>query len=157
MARHYGIGCGRFSARQVLAGEARDLTDDDLRALFAAVNARFGLRAVAVTLRRAESAERHLWESAAGSADGAFARSPRPRPILLQDRLGGGDAWDGGFFYGLLTAGLEGAGLAKGVRVGDAATRLKQTLMFDLPILDRAELQALLNADASDTGATTVR
>jgi len=38
------------------------------------------------------------------------------------------------------------------VLVGDAATRLKQTLMFDLPIIDKAEVQALMTADAAEGG-----
>ena len=41
--------------------------------------------------------------------------------------------------------------------VGDAATRLKQTLMFDLPIVDKAEIQALLKADAVGGGKRTSR
>jgi len=55
---------------------------------------------------------------------------------------GGGDTWNAGFYYGVLSAGLNPEGLAKGIAVGDAATRLQQTLMFDLPIVDKAEIQA---------------
>jgi hypothetical protein len=43
------------------------------------------------------------------------------------------------------------------VLVGDAATRLKQTLMFDLPILDRAEIQALMRSDVEGGGKRTAR
>ena len=157
MARHYGIGCGRYSADQVMGGEATTIEDDDLRAFGETVTRRFNLRAVAVTLRRMESSEQHQWESAAMSADGAFARSAQLRPILLQDRIGGGDAWNGGFYYGILTAGLNADGLAKGICVGDAATRLKQTLMFDLPIITSAEVQSLIAADSSGTGSQTIR
>ena len=39
---------------------------------------------------------------------------------------------------------------------GDAATRLKQTLMFDLPIVDKAEVQALLRSDVLGRGETHV-
>jgi hypothetical protein len=46
----------------------------------------------------------------------------------------GGDTWNGGFYYGLLTAGFGLDGLRKGVLVGDAATQIKQTIMFDLPL-----------------------
>lgn len=157
MARHYGIGCGRYSAAAILNGEAQTLEDDDLRAFGEVVTRRFNLKLVAVTLRRSHSAEEHEWEAAAMLADGTFARSAVARPILLQDRIGGGDAWDGGFYYGLITDGLTAAGVAKGICVGDAATRLKQTLMFDLPIITKAEVQALINADASGVGAQTIR
>jgi 2-dehydro-3-deoxygluconokinase len=157
MALHYGIGCGRYSVQQVLRGEARDLQDDDLRQFGAAVIERFDLRAVAVTLRRSDSSEQHQWETAAIHRDGGYFRSPKPQPIMVQDRIGGGDAWTGGFYYGILTAGLGADGLEKGVLVGDAATRIKQTLMFDLPVINSAEIQALLVADSLGVQNGTVR
>ena len=75
----------------------------------------------------------------------------------LWDRLGGGDTWNAGFYYGLLTESDPAARLAKGVQVGDAATLLKQTLMYDLPIITKAEVQALLNAQARGGGKRTER
>ena len=48
-------------------------------------------------------------------------------------------------------------GITKGVLVGDAATRIKQTLMFDLPVIDREEVQALMKADAFGGGRRTAR
>lgn len=80
-------------------------------------------------------------------AEGNFFRSPAIKSITLLDRLGGGDTWNAGFYYGLLTEGFNAGGLVKGVLVGDAATRLQQTLMFDLPIIDKNEIQALVRAD----------
>jgi sugar/nucleoside kinase (ribokinase family) len=74
-------------------------------------------------------------------------RSPAVKPITLCDRLGGGDVWTAGFYYGLLTEDLGSRGITKGVLVGDAATRLKQTLMFDLPIIEKSEIQAVMTAD----------
>jgi len=157
MALHYGIGCGRYSATQVLNGEARELDDDDLRQFGADVIQRFGLRMVAVTLRHTTSSERHLWEAAVIHCDGTFCRSPKPQPILLQDRIGGGDAWAGGFYYGLLTSNMRSDGLEKALMVGDAAARLKQTFMFDLPMISGAEIDALMVADSSGGHDDTVR
>lgn len=157
MARHYGIRCGRYSAQQINDGEMGELHDDDLRAFGEEVTRRFNLRVVAVTLRQSESSEHHLWEAAAIDRDGQFFRSAVPREIYLADRIGGGDAWLGGFYYGLLTAGINAAGLEKGVVVGDAATRLKQTIMFDLPLITKAEVQALIQADALGANNLTVR
>ena len=37
--------------------------------------------------------------------------------------------------------------MEKGVLVGDAATRMKQTMMFDLPVVTKGEVQDLLKAD----------
>ena len=90
-------------------------------------------------------------------AGGAFFRSPAVKPITLLDRLGGGDTWNAGFYYGFLTEGLNQRGLEKGVLVGDAATRLKQTLMFDLPIVDKAEIRDLMVADVAGGGKRTSR
>ena len=80
-----------------------------------------------------------------------------PREIYITDRIGGGDAWNSGFYYGLLTSGVNPAGFEKGLIVGDAATRLKQTIMFDLPIITKAEIQALIQADDRGGNNQTVR
>jgi 2-dehydro-3-deoxygluconokinase len=157
MAKLYGLSCGRYSAKQIVDGDLDRLEDDDIRAFAEQVHRKFLTRIVAVTIRYPDSFEQHRWESAAVDADGHFFRSPAVKPITLLDRLGGGDTWNAGFYYGLLTEGFNGEGMEKGVLVGDAATRLKQTLMFDLPILDRAEIQALLEADVLGGGKRTSR
>ena len=86
-----------------------------------------------------------------------FFRSAAVRPIVLWDRLGGGDTWNGGFYYGLLTEPDRATAIRKGVLVGDAATRLKQTLMFDLPIVTRQEIQARMRADVMGGAKRTAR
>jgi len=91
------------------------------------------------------------------NAEGHFFRSPAVKPIVLLDRLGGGDTWNAGFYYGLLTENFSSEGLDKGVLVGDAATRLKQTMMFDLPMIDKADVQALMKADVLGGGKRTAR
>jgi 2-dehydro-3-deoxygluconokinase len=157
MAELYGIGCGRYTARQITDGDIGPLEDDDIRAFARDVMERFAVRVLAITIRYPDSFEQHRWESAAADSEGCFFRSPAVRSVTLWDRLGGGDTWNAGFYYGLLTAGLDETGLAKGVLVGDAATRLKQTLMYDLPIIDRAEVAALMKADAAGGGKRTAR
>jgi 2-dehydro-3-deoxygluconokinase len=156
MARFFDLGCARFSARALLETSPA-LEDEDLQALASAVLSRFDLEVVALTLRQVDSLEHHRWESAAASRDGAFFRSPAARPVSVADRLGGGDAWTAGFYYGLLTGGWTSAGLVKGVLVGDAAARLKQTFMFDIPVLDRREVEALLEADLAGGATHPVR
>ncbi len=137
MAAIYGIGCGQWSPEQIDKGEMGEITDEDLRSFISRVGEMFKTKIVAVTIRYPDTFEQHRWESAAMDDQGHFYRSPAVRNIVLWDRLGGGDTWNGGFYYGLLTAGFEAEGLEKGVLVGDAATRLKQTLMFDLPIVTK--------------------
>jgi len=157
MAAIYGIGCGRYSAEQIDKGDIGELSDADIKAFAGEVGERFKTRVVAITIRYPDSFEVHRWETAAMDDQGHFFRSPAVRPIVLWDRLGGGDTWNGGFYYGLLTAGLGPEGIEKGVLVGDAATRLKQTLMFDLPIVSRREVQDLLKADALGGGKRVAR
>jgi 2-dehydro-3-deoxygluconokinase len=157
MAELYGIGCGQYSAKQISDGDIGHLEDDDIRAFAEQVHQQFNLKIVAITIRYPDSFEQHRWESAAMHASGAFFRSPAVKPITLWDRLGGGDTWNAGFYYGLLTQDLAAESIVKGVLVGDAATRLKQTLMFDLPIIDKTEVQALMKADIAGGGKRTSR
>jgi len=150
LTRFYGLRC------EAPGADGR-LSDGALQGLLQQAIADFQLQIVAVTLRYADSYEAHRWESAALDAAGHFARSRAVRPMVLWDRLGGGDAWTAGFYYGLLTEPDPARALQKGILVGDAATRLKQTLMFDLPIVSRQDVQALLEADEAGGATRTVR
>ncbi len=157
MSGLYGLGAGRYTPEQISKGDFGPLEDHDLRAFMGELLERFRARVVAVTIRYPDTFEQHRWESAAIDADGHFFRSPAVRNVVLLDRLGGGDTWNAGFYYGLLTEADPVRALEKGVMVGDAATCLKQTLMFDLPIITRQEVQALLNAWAVGGGKRTTR
>ena len=157
MAKLYGLGCGRVSAEAIDKGDIDRLDDEDIQAFLRQLVEMFRLKVAAVTIRYPDTHEQHRWESAAMDAQGHFFRSPVIRSIVLGDRLGGGDTWNGGFYYGLLTEGDPARALQKGVLVGDAATRLKQTLMYDLPIITRQEVQALLKADVAGGGKRTTR
>jgi 2-dehydro-3-deoxygluconokinase len=149
MAGLYGIPCGRYSVKEVLNGEMGQIEDDDIRKFAADVCEKFNVKIVTIPIRYADSFENHRWESAAVDNEGHFFRSPAVKPIALLDRLGGGDSWNSGFYYGLITAGFTPDGMRKGVLVGDAVTRLKQTLMFDLPILEKEEVSNLMKEDSS--------
>lgn len=157
MAKLYGIGCGQYSAEEIEKGDFGHLEDDDIKAFAHEVGQRFKTKIVAVTIRYPDTFEEHRWEAAAMDGEGNFFRSPAVKPIVLLDRLGGGDTWNGGFYYGLLTEGFNATGLEKGLLVGDAATRIKQTLMFDLPIVTKAEVQALMRSDVLGGGKRTAR
>ena len=157
MAEIYGMDCGQYSAEQIVKGDLGPIEDEDIRAFAAEIHERFATRVVAITIRYPDSFEAHRWESAAADAEGNVFRSLSVKPITLWDRLGGGDTWNAGFYYGLLTAGFGADGLRKGVLVGDAATRIKQTLMFDLPMIDKDEVQALMRADVVGGGKRTSR
>jgi len=157
MAKLYGLSCGRVGADAIVRGEIGHLEDGDVTAFMQDLIKRFQLKVAAVTIRYPDTFEQHRWESAALDWNGHFFRSGAVRPVVLWDRLGGGDTWNGGFYYGLLTEDDAALAIQKGVLVGDAATRLKQTLMFDLPIVTKEEIQALLTADVTGGGKRTAR
>lgn len=157
MAKLYDIGCGQYSAKQVVDGDIGRIEDDDICEFSQKTFETFNVKMVAITIRYPDTFEQHRWESAAMDAEGNFFRSPAVRPVTLWDRLGGGDTWNAGFYYGLLSEGFNAEGIVKGTLVGDAATRLKQTMMFDLPIVDKAEIQALMKAEAFGGGKRTSR
>jgi 2-dehydro-3-deoxygluconokinase len=157
MAKLYDIGCGQYSAKQVVDGDIGRIEDDDIREFSQKTFEIFNVKIVAITVRYPDTFEQHRWESAAMDTEGNFFRSPAVRPVTLCDRLGGGDTWNAGFYYGLLSEGFNAEGIVKGTLVGDAATRLKQTMMFDLPIIDKAEIQALMKAEAFGGGKRTSR
>lgn len=157
MAALYGIGCGKYSAEQIDKGDIGELSDEDLRAFACQVGEQFKTEIVAITIRYPDTFEQHRWETAAMDLQGNFFRSPEVKPIVLLDRLGGGDTWNGGFYYGLLTAGFNAGGIEKGILVGDAATRIKQTLMFDLPVVTKGEIQDLIKADVLGGGKRVAR
>jgi 2-dehydro-3-deoxygluconokinase len=157
MAGLYGIPCGKYSVRQIMDGELDHVEEDDLGRLAQTICRRFNVKMVAITIRYPDSPENQRWESAVMDCEGNFFRSPAIRPIVLLDRLGGGDAWTAGFYYGLLTAGFQMDGMRKGILVGDAATRIKQTLMFDLPMIDRAEISSLMDEDETGGGKQVER
>jgi 2-dehydro-3-deoxygluconokinase len=157
MAKLYGIGCGQYSAQQIVDGDIGQIEDDDIRTFAQTVMDQFAVRTVAITIRYPDTFEQHRWESAAMDIDGHFFRSPAVKPITLLDRLGGGDTWNAGFYYGLLTEDNAEGAVQKGVLVGDAATRLKQTIMFDVPIIDKSEVQALMKEDVLGGGKRTAR
>ncbi|HET9493209.1 MAG TPA: sugar kinase [Chloroflexia bacterium] len=157
MAALYGFGCGQYSAEEIDKGDIGDLSDDDIKSFATQVGEYFNTRIVAITVRYPDTFEEQRWESAAMDDKGNFFRSPGVKQMVLWDRLGGGDTWNGGFYYGLLTEGFGPHGMEKGVLVGDAATRIKQTLMFDLPIVTRSEVQDLMKEDVVGGGKRVSR
>ncbi len=152
MAKIYGMNCGKYSAEAINRGDIGPLNDADLKAFTRQVQDRFQVSIVGVTIRYPDSFEQHRWESVALDDQGRFFRSPAIKPIVLWDRIGGGDTWNSGFYYGLLTESDRAAGIEKGVIVGDAITRLKQTLMFDLGIVTKEEVQSLIQSDVTGGG-----
>lgn len=95
------------------------------------------LAIVATTLRQVRSATVNDWSAVCHTRDG-FHVGPILDGLEILDRVGGGDSFASGFFYGLLTgAGVESA-LAYGVAHGALAmTTPGDTSMATLPEVER--------------------
>jgi len=107
-------------------------------AMLEKVVARFpNVKVVATTLREVESASRHRW-SAVAWADGKTYQAPVMELDIL-DRVGGGDGFASGLFYGLLT----GTSLEDAVRLGWAHGALLTTFPGDTTMASLPQVKAL--------------
>ena len=86
---------------------------------------RFGLRAVAITLRENISVWRNRW-TAIAYADGKFYDDVT-YDVEIVDRIGAGDSFTAGFIYGYLQGDIQ-----LGVRYGNAAAAIKHSMPGDL-------------------------
>lgn len=91
-------------------------------------------------------------------ADGAMAGEPGGQIVQQSafvaeevERLGGGDAFAAGFLYAYLTALDQSDRLAMALRWGAASAALKYTIPGDAPLIDRKEVEALLQQDGQST------
>lgn len=96
-------------------------------------------KVVATTLRDVRSANRHTW-SAVAWINGRSYTVPACELDVL-DRVGGGDGFASGFFYGLLT----GASPEDAVRLGWAHGALLTTYSGDTTMASLEEVRALAN------------
>jgi 2-dehydro-3-deoxygluconokinase len=95
-----------------------------------------GVKVVATTLREVRSTSRHAW-SAVAWIDGQTYQAPTCELDVL-DRVGGGDGFAAGLFYGL----LGGASGEDAVRLGWAHGALLTTYPGDTTMATLAEVQA---------------
>jgi len=94
------------------------------------------VRAVATTLRAVRSANRHTWSAVAWVA-GETCTAPTCE-LDVHDRVGGGDGFASGFFYGL----LSGATPAEAVRLGWAHGALLTTFPGDTTMATLEQVRA---------------
>ncbi len=95
------------------------------------------VKAVATTLREVHSTNRHSW-SAVAWVDGKTSRAPTCE-LDVVDRVGGGDGYAAGFFYGL----LSGATPDEAVRLGWAHGALLTTFPGDTTMATLEQVRAL--------------
>ena len=95
-----------------------------------------GVKAVATTLREVHSTHRHTW-SAVAWVDGETVNAPTCDLEIL-DRVGGGDGFASGFFYGL----LSGATPQEAISLGWAHGALLTTTPGDTSMVTREQVRA---------------
>jgi 2-dehydro-3-deoxygluconokinase len=101
------------------------------------------IKAVATTLREVHSANRHTW-SAVAWLNGQTYSAPRLE-LDVYDRVGGGDGFSSGFFYGL----LMGAPLEEAVKLGWAHGALLTTYPGDTTMATLEQVRALAAGGSS--------
>ena len=97
------------------------------------------VKAIATTLREVHSASRHSW-SAVAWVNGRSYTAPVAE-LDIFDRVGGGDGFASGFFYGLLT----GAPVDESVRLGWAHGALLTTFPGDTTMATLEQVKAFAN------------
>ena len=98
-----------------------------------------GLQVIAVTLRSVRSATRNDWAALAWSRSRGFAHSTRRPDLEIFDRLGGGDSFASGLFYGI----MQLDDLFAAVELGVANGALAMTTPGDTTTAVLAEIEAL--------------
>lgn len=112
--------------------------------IFKQMKETFGFKYVVSTLRESYSASHNGWKALI--YDGKeFYQSKHYDVMPIIDRVGGGDSFSGGLIHGLLTYKTQGEALEFAV----AASALKHTINGDFNLVSKAEVETLMNGDAS--------
>ena len=107
------------------------------------ISRKYGIPAVAITLRGSISASENDW-SALLYKDGKPHFSKQYR-IHLVDRVGGGDSFGAGLIYSM----IHGFDAQKTIEFAAAASCLKQTIELDVNLSTPADVVALMGGDGS--------
>lgn len=104
---------------------------------------KFNFKYVVSSLRESYSASDNGWSGCI--YDGKEFYQSRKYNIRLVDRVGGGDSFAAGVICGL----LDGKDMKDALEFGVAASALKQTILGDINLSSRQEVDALVGGDAS--------
>lgn len=122
---------------------AGKLNREGYRSVAEQLCARFGFKAVAITLRSSISASDNDWAAMLYS-DGEAYFSPTYH-IRIVDRVGGGDSFGAGLIYAM----LNGKNLQDTVNFAVAASCLKHSIEHDFNLVSSSEVEALAAGNAS--------
>lgn len=104
---------------------------------------KFQFKYVVSSLRESYSASDNGWSACI--YDGNKFYHSRKYNIRIVDRVGGGDAFAGGLICGL----LDGKSMEDALEFAVAASALKHTIPGDFNLVSRAEVEVLVDGDAS--------
>jgi 2-dehydro-3-deoxygluconokinase len=119
--------------------------DGDHAAVLEAARTRLGLAVTVLSRKRGKVSRSVRLGSVAMGPDGHLIEGPW-REAEVVDRLGGGDAFAGGFIAGYVA---DHDDLARALALASAAQALKHTMPGDLLCATRAEIEAAMATDAT--------
>ena len=103
----------------------------------------FGLKKVAITLRKSHSASINGWSGMI--FDGKEAHFSREYTINIVDRVGGGDSFGAGLIYSLINTKSD----SEAIEFAAAASCIKHTIEGDFNICTKAEVDSLVKGGGS--------
>ncbi|MBQ6594075.1 MAG: sugar kinase [Clostridia bacterium] len=130
----------RAADTDIVAGK---LNRDGYRDVAAQIIAKYGVKAVAVSLRRSISASDNEWGGMLYTE--GEAHFSKTYPIHIVDRVGGGDSFSAGLIYGM----VHGYSAQDTIEYAVAASCLKQTIEMDFNLSTVEEVTRLMNGDGS--------
>lgn len=134
--------CLGFKAKNtdVTKGE---LNLDGFKDVFKQMQAKFGFKFIASSLRESYSASDNGWSALV--YDGTDFYHTKEYKVRIVDRVGSGDSFASGLIYGLVT----GMPMAEAAEFGVAASALKHTIPGDLNHATLTEVKELMKGDGS--------
>ena len=119
------------------------LSNDGYEKVARKIEEQYGIRTVAISMRRSISASDNDWGAMLYCGGKAFFS--RRYLIHLVDRVGGGDSFAGGVIYGL----MNGFDPQHTIEYAAAASCLKQTVEMDFSLSSVEEIEKLVKGNAS--------
>jgi 2-dehydro-3-deoxygluconokinase len=119
--------------------------EGDHAAVLDAARTRLGLAVTVLSRKRGKASRSVRLGAVAMGQDGQIVEGPW-RDVEVVDRLGGGDAFAGGFIAGYAA---DHEDLARALALGGAAQALKHTMPGDFLCATRTEIEAAVATDAS--------
>lgn len=120
-----------------------DLKLDGYKDIFKRMKEEFDFKYVVTSLRESYSASDNGWSALI--YDGNEFYQSKKYDVRIVDRVGGGDSFAAGLIYGL----LSGKTCSESLEFAVAASALKHTIFGDFNHVSVAEVETLMNGDAS--------